>query len=148
RLRAAATASRSSIRKLSPGKSSAATLSTRTISPGSASSAWNKKSSPRRTGFRITAVSGAAAEAQFSNRSDGATFGLAIRRAVLDQILLERARRLGALVQTGCRIETLARDDRGWRLKAGGSSWRARFLIGADGRNSWVATQIGAAWAP
>ncbi|SRR5581483_143880 len=102
----------------------------------------------RLTGFRITAVSGAAAEAQFSNRSDGATFGLAIRRAVLDQILLERARRLGALVQTGCRIETLARDDRGWRLKAGGSSWRARFLIGADGRNSWVATQIGAAWAP
>jgi len=99
----------------------------------------------RLTGFRITAASGAAAEVRFSKRNDGETFGLAIRRAVLDQILLERARRLGALVQTGCHIETLARADRGWRLEAaGGESWRARFLIGADGRNSWVAAQLGA----
>lgn len=99
----------------------------------------------RLTGFRITAVSGAQAEVAFSKRTDGETFGLAIRRALLDHILLERARRLGAVVQTGCRIENLARDDRGWHLEtAGGESWRARFLIGADGRNSWVATQIGA----
>lgn len=98
----------------------------------------------RLTGFRITAVSGALAEARFSKRNDGAMFGLAIQRALLDQILLQRARRLGALVQTGCRIATLARDDRGWRLEAaGGESWRARFLIGADGRNSWVASRIG-----
>jgi len=102
----------------------------------------------RVTGFRITAVSGAAAEARFSRRNDGETFGLAIRRTLLDRILLEQARRLGALVQTGCRVERLARDDRGWRLAAaGGESWRARFLIGADGRNSWVAAQIGAASA-
>jgi len=99
----------------------------------------------RVTGFRITAVSGAAAETRFSRRKDGETFGLAIRRTLLDRILLEQARRLGALIQTGCHIETLARDDRGWRLEAvGGESWRARFLIGADGRNSWVAAQIGA----
>jgi geranylgeranyl reductase family protein len=99
----------------------------------------------RIAGFRITAVSGAAAEARFSRQNGGETFGLAIRRALLDGILLEQARRLGALVQTGCRIERLTRDDLGWRLEAaGGESWRARFLIGADGRNSWVAAQIGA----
>lgn len=99
----------------------------------------------RLTGFRITAISGAEAEVAFSKRSDGETFGLAIRRALLDHILLERARRLGAVVRTGCRIEKLVRDDRGWHLEtAGGESWRARFLIGADGRNSWAATQIGA----
>jgi flavin-dependent dehydrogenase len=42
-----------------------------------------------------------------------------------------------------CRIEQLFRTAQGWQLQAGEESWQAKCLIGADGRNSWVAQQLG-----
>jgi geranylgeranyl reductase family protein len=96
------------------------------------------------TGFRLTSDSGVDAQALFSSTTRYPQFGLGIRRERLDQVLLERARSLGVTVHLGSRIENLARCAQGWGLQAGGDeSWRARILIGADGRNSWVARRLG-----
>ena len=96
------------------------------------------------TGFRITSCSGVEAETLFSSTTQQLEFGLGMRREQLDQVLLERARSLGVTIHLGGRIENLARSAQGWRLEAGGDeSWQARILIGADGRNSWVARQLG-----
>ena len=96
------------------------------------------------TGFRITSCAGVEAEALFSSTTQQPEFGLGLRREHLDQVLLERARSLGVTVHLGGRIENLARSAEGWRLQAEcDESWQARILIGADGRNSWVARQLG-----
>ncbi len=63
---------------------------------------------------------------------------IAIRRSVLDQILLRRARLLGAEVREG---ETLLSVDRGgnWKVRTEHFEESARVLVAADGRNSTVA---------
>jgi geranylgeranyl reductase family protein len=96
------------------------------------------------TGFRITSYSGVEAEARFSSRGQQQSSGLGLRRAALDQVLVEKAAQLGVEVRFGHRIEKLARNSQGWQLNTGDEeSWRAKILIGADGRNSWVAQQLG-----
>jgi len=95
------------------------------------------------TGFRITNFSGREAEARFRSRDFEPSIGLGLRRAVLDQLLLERAVELGAVTYLGCRIEKLCRIAYGWDVKIKEESWQAKVLIGADGRNSWVAQQLG-----
>ena len=63
---------------------------------------------------------------------------IAIKRSVLDQILLRRARSLGAEVREG---ETLLSVSRGehWQITTERSTEVARILVAADGRNSTVA---------
>lgn len=95
------------------------------------------------TGFRITSASGREAEARFASRDRARSIGLGLRRAALDRLLVQRAVESGATVRLGCRIEKLSRTGGGWQLESGGESWRAKVLIGADGRNSWVAAQLG-----
>ncbi len=96
------------------------------------------------SGFRITTFSGRAAEVEFAQREHGTESGLGLRRAHLDQALLQRAKALGVTIYQGLRIDKLWRAPEGWRLSADGEeSWRAKILIGADGRNSWVARQLG-----
>lgn len=95
------------------------------------------------TGFRITHYSGREAEARFRSRDFEPPMGLGLRRAVVDQLLVERAAELGAVTHLGGRIEKLFRIAHGWHLKIKEESWQAKVLIGADGRNSWVAQQLG-----
>ena len=95
------------------------------------------------TGFRITNCSGREAEARFSLRELEPSIGLGLRRAALDQLLVERAAELGAVTHLGCRIEKLSRIAHGWDVKIKEESWQTKMLIGADGRNSWVAQQLG-----
>jgi geranylgeranyl reductase family protein len=95
------------------------------------------------TGFRITNCSGREAEARFRLRELEPSMGLGLRRAALDQLLVERAAELGAVTHLGCRIEKLSRIAHGWHLKIKEENWQAKVLIGADGRNSWVAQQLG-----
>jgi geranylgeranyl reductase family protein len=95
------------------------------------------------TGFRITHYSGRQAEARFRSRDLKPPMGLGLRRATLDRLLVERAAELGAVTQLGCRIENLSRIAHSWHLKIKEESWQAKVLIGADGRNSWVAQQLG-----
>jgi flavin-dependent dehydrogenase len=66
-----------------------------------------------------------------------------LRRATLDQLLVERAAELGVVTHLGCRIEKLSRSADGWQLKIKEENCQAKVLIGADGRNSWVAQQLG-----
>ena len=95
------------------------------------------------TGFRITSPSGAEAEAPFGSHDLPRRMGLGLKRSTLDQLLTQRAAELGATTCLGRRIEKLSRTARGWQLTIGGEYWQAKVLIGADGRNSWVAQQFG-----
>ncbi len=67
---------------------------------------------------------------------------IAIKRSLLDHILLRRARSLGADVREG---ETLLSLDRStnWKIKTDHSEENARILVAADGRNSTVARLCG-----
>jgi len=77
--------------------------------------------------------------------------GLAIRRAVLDDALLQSARAAGAHVTQRVRVTDLARDARGGGrvrgvtiLRDDGTSeeLHARFVVGADGLRSVVARRL------
>jgi geranylgeranyl reductase family protein len=95
------------------------------------------------TSFRITSESGAAADAMLRSAARPGTAGLGLRRAVLDDTLVRRSASLGAAVRLNSRVQALSRTARGWRFTAGAESWQAKILLGADGRNSWVAEQLG-----
>ncbi|MGH7825780.1 MAG: NAD(P)/FAD-dependent oxidoreductase [Candidatus Binatia bacterium] len=98
--------------------------------------------------FRFTSFSGEEAEVAFAE-SGQAVFGLGLRRFDLDHVLLKKAGSEGATVLQACRARELKRGLNGWSLqfdRAGVSeNLRARVLIGADGRNSWVAHRLGLA---
>ncbi|MGH8232121.1 MAG: NAD(P)/FAD-dependent oxidoreductase [Steroidobacteraceae bacterium] len=74
-----------------------------------------------------------------------------VRRSQFDEILLRNAASAGARVIEGCRARTvqLPTPDREVRVQAecdDGSrpSWRARYLIDASGRDTFLASQLGA----
>jgi flavin-dependent dehydrogenase len=78
--------------------------------------------------------------------------GLAIRRRVLDAILLDCACRAGAAVAQGERVTELLRDDGGAVCGVGTLDQsgrrverRASFVVGADGLRSVVARRVGVA---
>ena len=95
------------------------------------------------TGFRITHSSGRDAEVRFRSHDRRRTMGLGLRRAALDYLLLQKAAELGATTRLECQVDKLSRTTQGWQLKIEEESWQAKLLIGADGRNSWVARQLG-----
>ncbi len=71
--------------------------------------------------------------------------GIAVDRAALDMLLLDRARSAGVRVQTGLRVDDLIRRSErvsGVRM-ANGRAISARFVIGADGIRSVVARRLG-----
>ena len=98
------------------------------------------------TAFRITSFNRAEAEAALPSSGRGA-YGLGLRRFFFDQILLNKAMDEGAAGLLGCRIKGLHRHADGWRIDfSRGESveqLKAKLLVGADGRNSWVARQLG-----
>jgi menaquinone-9 beta-reductase len=99
--------------------------------------------------FRFTSFSGEEAEIPLPAGRDGAVVGLGLRRFDLDHVLLERANSLGVTVLDGWKPKELERQPDGWMLKVDKSDVfgeiGARMLIGADGRNSWVAHHLGLA---
>ncbi|MYW04022.1 oxidoreductase [Streptomyces sp. SID3343] len=82
---------------------------------------------------------------------DGIAYGMCVRRAGLDQALVDTARAAGAEVREGARVTGLLwSGDRvaGVRVEARGEApyeLRAPLVIGADGRRSTVAGQVGVA---
>ncbi|MEO7165946.1 MAG: NAD(P)/FAD-dependent oxidoreductase [Spartobacteria bacterium] len=68
----------------------------------------------------------------------GESAEIALKRSVLDQILLRRARSLGAEVREGETLLSVAREEP-WKVRTDQSEERARVLVAADGRNSTVA---------
>src|SRR5207237_1387436 len=69
----------------------------------------------------------------------GANCEISVKRSLFDDLLLRRARELGANVHEQTTVTGLRRNDH-WNIEtASGEMFYARILIGADGRNSTVA---------
>jgi menaquinone-9 beta-reductase len=71
---------------------------------------------------------------------------IAIKRSLLDDLLLNRARELGATVFESTTLTALTPPDprtEYWSISAGEQSFRSRTLVAADGRNSTVARLCG-----
>jgi flavin-dependent dehydrogenase len=69
----------------------------------------------------------------------GADCEISVKRSLFDDLLLRRARELGANVHEQITVTGLSRND-GWSIEtASGQTFHARMLVGADGRNSTVA---------
>ncbi len=64
---------------------------------------------------------------------------LSVKRSLFDDLLLRRARELGADVREQTVVTAVAKNDR-WTIEtAAGETFHAQMLVGADGRNSTVA---------
>jgi len=69
----------------------------------------------------------------------GADCEISVKRSLFDDLLLRRARELGANAHEQTTVTGLSRNDH-WNIEtASGDFFQARILIGADGRNSTVA---------
>lgn len=71
---------------------------------------------------------------------------IAIKRSLLDQLLLTRARELGATVVESTTVTALCPPEAGrdnWIIGSAGKNFRSRALVAADGRNSSVARLCG-----
>ena len=77
--------------------------------------------------------------------ADGVADGYCPRRTVLDALLLEAAEEAGAEVRTGFSVDELLFEDGAVvGIRAQGREERARLVVGADGRNSFVARAVDA----
>lgn len=103
-------------------------------------------------GMRVRAPNGELIHGEFAAQHGFRGFrdrGLALRRTVLDAILLDRARAVGARVEEGVRVTDLERDAHGRVLgvrvtDADGATCmrRASLVIGADGLRSIVSRRL------
>jgi geranylgeranyl reductase family protein len=67
---------------------------------------------------------------------------IAVKRSLFDQLLLRRARELGATISEGSTVTALTRPGAGsenWTITAAAETFESRVLVAADGRNSTVA---------
>jgi menaquinone-9 beta-reductase len=105
------------------------------------------------TGMRVHAPNGSAIHGDFAG-SHGyhghRDRGLAIRRTILDSILLDRAREAGARIEEGVRVTDVLRNDTGRvtgvvTLDEHGKpvERRAVLVIGADGLRSVIGRRLG-----
>lgn len=101
----------------------------------------------RVSAFRITSFLGGSADVPLPEQQGQRLFGLGLSRFHLDRLLLSRAESRGVAVRQGCRLRSIKRKRDGWELETDDSTepLQARILIGADGRNSWVAHRLGLA---
>ncbi|MBW8269735.1 NAD(P)/FAD-dependent oxidoreductase [Caldovatus aquaticus] len=76
------------------------------------------------------------------------TYAYQVRRSEFDALLFRRAREAGALAEEGVRVLDVALDARAGHLvvarDAAGRErrWRARFLVDASGRDTFLATRL------
>ena len=72
-----------------------------------------------------------------------------VRRSELDALLFDHARKHGAHAVEGCRVRDVAFDDDGATVRgeSGDGSqrtWRARYVVDASGRDTFMAQRLGA----
>lgn len=104
-------------------------------------------------GMHLRAPNAATVDAEFAGVKGFAAFrnrGLALRRTVLDDILIRRAAQAGARVEEGARVTDLTRDHRGHVtgvvVHSGDGEARhveSRIVVGADGLRSVVGRRLG-----
>ncbi len=71
---------------------------------------------------------------------------IAVKRSLLDQLLVRRAAELGAEFREQQTVTAIAEPNdarRQWQIESAGYSYAASVLVGADGRNSTVARLFG-----
>ena len=104
------------------------------------------------TGMRVHAPNGETIHGEFAAEHGYRGFrdrGLALRRTVLDAILLDRARFAGARVEESCRVTDVMRNERGRVTGVVVSSdgvsraISAELVIGADGLRSVIGRRLG-----
>lgn len=104
------------------------------------------------SGMRVYAPNGDVIHGEFASTHGFHGFrdrGLALRRIVLDSILLDSARDAGTRVLEGCAVAALVRDYRGAvigvevRDATGVRELRAPLVIGADGLRSVIGRRLG-----
>jgi menaquinone-9 beta-reductase len=105
------------------------------------------------TGIRVHAPNGATIHGEFIARHGYRGFrdrGLAVRRTILDAILLERARDAGVRIEEGVRVTDVMNDSSGRVIgvrasQPGGASEpvNAQIVIGADGLRSVIGRRLG-----
>ena len=88
----------------------------------------------RLTGMKVVAPSGAEMVGRF-----GEHFSFALPRTRFDTILRDAAEAAGAVVREGVRVEDVVVGG----VIAGGETYRARVVVGADGLRSVVARRLG-----
>ncbi len=66
-----------------------------------------------------------------------------VQRPRFDSHLVARAEAAGATVRTGVKVGGIERDNSGVTVRAGDTSWRARYVVGADGAKGVVGTSAG-----
>jgi flavin-dependent dehydrogenase len=65
---------------------------------------------------------------------------IAVKRSLFDELLLNRARELGAVVREGITATAISRHHQcRWHVRAGDEEIETRFVVAADGRNSIIA---------
>jgi geranylgeranyl reductase family protein len=104
-------------------------------------------------GMRVHAPGGATVHAEFAAAHGFRGYrdrGLAVRRTILDALLLDRAREAGAHVEEGVRVTDVSKDHAGRVVgvetlgaDGGGVQRRARIVIGADGLRSVIGRRLG-----
>ena len=107
----------------------------------------------RLSGMRVHAPNGATIHGEFVAQHGFKGYsdkGLAVRRTILDEILLDRARRAGVNVEEGVRVVDVMRDSRGGVTGVitagpnGGQHERpATLVVGADGLRSVIGRRLG-----
>jgi menaquinone-9 beta-reductase len=106
-------------------------------------------------GMRVHAPDGTAFQGRFADVEGFRGYrdrGLALRRTILDNLLLDRARAVGAVVCEGVRVIDVRRDSNGRvtgldAIDEGGErrTLSASIVVGADGLRSVVARRLGLA---
>lgn len=67
---------------------------------------------------------------------------ITVKRSLFDQLVMQRARELGATIREGATVTALTApkgEKQSWTLTATGETFEAQVLVAADGRNSSVA---------
>lgn len=113
-----------------------------------------ERTSPARlAGMRVRAPDGHFADGEFASTHGFHPFrdyGLAVRRIILDEIVLKGARAAGARIEELARVTDVTRDQKGrvsgvTVIAPGGKTHglTSRFVVGADGLRSVVGKRLG-----
>ena len=104
-------------------------------------------------GMRVRAPDGHFADGEFASTHGFHPFrhyGLAVRRTILDAIVLNGARRAGARIEELARVTDVTKDQAGrvsgvTVIESGGKarSLKSKFVVGADGLRSVVGKRLG-----
>ena len=99
------------------------------------------------TAFRITTCSGEDAVVPLVSSDAAGSCGMGMRRSSFDHVLQKQAAHDGVAVLANCHVRELTRQSSRWLVQIhsanGPEQLAAAILIGADGRNSWVAHRLG-----